>query len=172
SLENLAFLAAHLTLALVDDVLGRFGDHAPLVVEPFPAGPSGDLLEVADRENGRFLAVEFGEAGEENGADGDVDADAQRIGAADDPEQALLRELLHEQAVFGEQTRVVDADAEGEEAAELLAVRRVEAEAGDRVADLVALLAGGDLHAGERLRELGTLALREVDDVDRCLARL
>ena len=54
---------------------------------------------------------------------------------------ALLRELLDEQPVLGQEAGVVDADAEGEEAAELLAVGSVEAEAAHGVADPLALLA-------------------------------
>src|SRR5450756_1044668 len=40
-----------LRLPLVDDVLGRLGDHAPAVVEPAPTRAPGDLLELADRKN-------------------------------------------------------------------------------------------------------------------------
>ena len=54
---------------------------------------------------------------------------------ADHLEQPLLRELLDEQPVLGQEPGVVDADAEGEEAPELLAVGGVEPEAADRVAD-------------------------------------
>ena len=55
--------------------------------------------------------------------------DAERVGAADDGEQALLRELLDEQAVLRQEPGVVQADAVREEALHLLAVGRVEAHA-------------------------------------------
>src|SRR6202035_2231066 len=51
---------------------GPLGANAPLAVEALPAGAAGDLLEVADGEHGDLLAVELGQAGEEDGADGDV----------------------------------------------------------------------------------------------------
>ena len=72
---------------------------------------------------------------------------------------------------------MVDTDAEGEKASQLFAIRRVQPSADKRVAlatrsnqsiaDAFALLARRERHAGERLRELGTLALGEVHDVDR-----
>ncbi len=89
--RDLLFAAAPLALALLDDVLGRLGDDAPLGVEPLAAGAAGDLLEVAHGEDGHLLAAELGELGEEDGADGDVHAHAQRVRAGDDLEQTLLR---------------------------------------------------------------------------------
>ncbi len=61
----------------------------------------------------------------------------------------------------------MDPDAESQEAADLLAVGRVEAEVAQLGADRLAFVARGHPHAGERLRELGALALGEVDHVDR-----
>ena len=66
---------------LLDDVLGRLGDDAALGVEALAAGAPGDLLEVAHREQRVLLAVELRELGEQHGADRDVDADAERVGA-------------------------------------------------------------------------------------------
>ena len=116
-------LGLPLGLPLLDDVLGRLRDDAPLRVEALASGAAGDLLEVADREEPDLRAVELRELREEDGADRDVHADAERVGPADDVEEPLLRELLDEQPVLREEPGVVDADAEGEEAAELLAVR-------------------------------------------------
>ena len=118
-------------------VLGRLRDHAAAVVEALAAGAAGDLLEVAHREDLHLLAVELGELGEEHGADRDVDPDAERVGAADHLEHPLLRQLLDQQPVLGQQPGVVDADAERQEAADLLAVGGVEAE----VAELAARIA-------------------------------
>ena len=75
----------------------------------------------------RLLAVVLAELGEEHGADRDVDAHAERVGAADHLEQALLRQLLDEQPVLGQQAGVVQPDAVAQEALQLLAVGRVEA---------------------------------------------
>ena len=150
-------------------MLGRLGDDAPLVVEPLPAGPPADLLEVADGEDPHLRAVELRQLREEDGPDRDVHPDAERVGPADDVEEPLLGELLDQQAVARQEPRVVDTDAEREEPAELLAVRRDEAPPRHDLPDLLPLLLAPDLDAGERLRQLGALALREVDDVDRAL---
>src|SRR5690606_22324790 len=112
---------------VLDDVLGRLRDHAALVVEPLAARPSADLLEIADAQDGGLLSVELAELGEQHRADGHVDADAEGVGAADDLEEPLLRELLHEQAVLREKPRVVDADSVANEALDLAAVGRVPA---------------------------------------------
>ena len=66
-------------------------------------------------------------ASEQDRPDRDVHADAERVGAADDLEEPLLRELLDEQPVAREEPGVVDADAEREDAPQLLAVGGVEA---------------------------------------------
>ena len=173
--DDLALLAGVapglcLELQVLDDVLGRLGDHAALVIVALATGASADLLEVADAEDGGLLAVELAELREEHGADRHVDADAQRVGAADDLEQALLRELLHDEPVLGEQTGVVDADAVADEALELLAVRAVEARAHQRLVDALLLLLRAVIHAHEVLRFFGAGALREVDEVDGVLA--
>ncbi len=143
----------------------------PFVVEPAAARAPRDLLELADGEEPHLRPVELRELREEDRPDRDVHADAQRVGPADDVEEPLLRELLDEEAVLREEPGVVDADPEREEPPELLAVGRREADPGDDLPDLLPLLAGPDLHARERLRELRALALREVHDVDRALLR-
>jgi hypothetical protein len=90
------------------------------------------------------------------------------VGAADDVEEPPAQ-LLDEQPVARKEPGVVDADAEREEPAELLAVRCREPPGADDLPDLRALLSRPDLHARERLCELGALALCEIHDVDRAL---
>ncbi len=89
----------------------RLRDHAARDVEAFAAGASSDLLEVAHREHGRLLPVVFAQLREEHRADRDVHPDAERVGAADDLEQPLLSELLHQQAILRQHPRVMDAHA-------------------------------------------------------------
>ena len=155
-----------LALAVLDHMLGRLADDPAAVVEPFAARPPGDLFEVADGEEGDLLAVELAELGEDDGSDGDIDANAERVGAGDDLEESGLCEPLDEESVLGEEAGVVDADAGGDEAAERGAEGAVEAEAGELFADAVAGILVGDVGAGEVLAELGGLALGEADDVD------
>ena len=158
-----------LRLPLVDDVLGRLSDDAPAVVEPAAPGASRDLLELADGEEPHLRPVELRELREEDRPDRDVHADAQRVGAADDVEEPLLRELLDEEAVLRQEAGVVDPDPEREESPELLAVGGREAPLAHDLPDLLPLLLAPDLHARERLRQLRALPLREVHDVDGAL---
>ena len=158
------------SLQVLDDVLGRLRHHEAAVVEALAPGAPGDLVEVARGEDGRLLAVELAEPREEHRADGHVDADAEGVGAADDLEQAALGELLDQHAVLRQQARVVQADALLEPLADVGAVRAGEAEALDRLRDRVLLLARAEVEAGEVLRAVRRVLLREVDDVDRRLA--
>ena len=66
---------------------------------------------------------------------------------------------------------MVEADAEAQEALDVLAVGRIEAEAADRLGQRAFLVAVGDLGAGQPLRLLGGLALREMDHVDGLTVR-
>ncbi len=109
------FLAAargfFVELEVFDHVLGRLRHHPAAVVKPLAARAAGDLVKIARAQDAGLLAVEFAQLGEEHGADGDVDADAQRVRAADDFEQPLLRQLLDQDAVFGQQPGVMQPDA-------------------------------------------------------------
>jgi hypothetical protein len=157
-------------LDVLDDMLGRLHHDVTALVEALAPGAAGDLVEVAGAEDGRLPAVELAEAREQHRADGHVDADAERVGAADDLQEALLRQLLHEHAVLGQQARVVQADAVPEPLADLGAVRAREPELGDGVRDGGFLVLRADLQAGEVLGATGRIGLREVDDVGRRLA--
>jgi len=76
-----------------------------------------------------FLAVVFPKLGKDDGSDRHVDADAERIGAADEFEQTFLRELLDKDAVLRQQSGVVNADAVAQPALDVFSVRAVEAHA-------------------------------------------
>ena len=97
-------------------------------------------MELARVEAAHAPAVELGELGEKHGVDGDVDAHAQRVGAADHGEKALLGELLDQQAVARQHAGVVYAHAREDEALQGLAERGGEAHAPDRVLQGLALL--------------------------------
>ncbi|MGC4071077.1 MAG: hypothetical protein QM760_00875 [Nibricoccus sp.] len=116
-------------------VLGGLDDDVADVVVALAAGAAGDLAEIADGENAGFLAVVFEKLGEDDGADGDVDADTEGVGAADELEKPFLRELLDEDAVAREQAGVVDADAVAEPALHFLSVGAVEADAFEGLGD-------------------------------------
>ena len=146
------------------------GDNPAAVVKAFAAGAAGDLVEIAGGEDAGFAAVEFAEAGEEDGANGHVDAGAQGVGAADDFEEAALGQLFDEDAVFGEDAGVMEADAVLEPAADVGAVRAGELEAFQRVGEGGFFLARADVDAREILGALGGFELGEVDDIDGAFA--
>ena len=79
---------------VLDHVVGRLDDDVAAIVVTFSTRASGDLAKVAHAENRGLLAVVFPELGEEDGADRDVDADAEGVGAADDFEQAAGGEFF------------------------------------------------------------------------------
>ena len=70
-------------LGILDLVLGCLGDHHALGVEARAAGATGNLMELAGAQATHLVAIELGERGEHHGVDGYVDADAERIGAAE-----------------------------------------------------------------------------------------
>ena len=134
-----------------------------------PAGPAGDLVELAGVQQPGADAVVLAQRGEQHGADRHVDAHPEGVGAADDLQQAGLGELLHKPAVFGQHAGMVDADAVPDQPVEGLAEARGEAEAGDELGDLVFLLAGADVDAHQVLGPVDRLDLAEVHHVDRNL---
>ena len=78
-------------LGILDLVLGCLGDHHALGIEARATGATSDLMKLTGAQATHLVTVELGERGEHHGVDGYVDADAERIGAADDGQQALLR---------------------------------------------------------------------------------
>jgi hypothetical protein len=152
---------------VLDHVRRRLNPDVTPIVETAPPGTPGDLLELADAKDPRAAAVVLAELGEQNGPDRDVHADAQGVGPADDLQQAGLCEALDEQAVFGEQTGVMDADATNEESPEGATERRVEPEPTDQLLGAFLLVLGERIQAEISLSCLGRVTLREVDEVDR-----
>ena len=159
-----------LGLVVLDLVLRRFGDDHALGIEAGAPRAAGDLMKLARPQAALLVAVELGEAGEQHGVDGNVDAHAQGVGTADDGQQALLGELLDQQAVARQQSRVVKAHAAGDKVLERLAKRRGEAAALDGFLDGLALLFGGYAVARQRPGARQRGVLREVDDVQRRVA--
>jgi hypothetical protein len=156
---------------VLDDVLGGFGDDAPLVVEALASGAPADLVKVACAHDGGLLAVELAQLGEEDRADRDVHADAERVRAADDGEEPLLCEAFDEAAVLRQQPGVVDAEAVPNEARDVFAVGRVEAESRELGEDRLLLLFRREVDAHQILCELGRPTLREAHDVNGRFSR-
>ena len=172
-LELLGVVAGLLHQPVVlDGVVRRLHDDGPGGVEAGAPGPSRDLVELPRLEQPLPATVVLREAGEHHGADRDVDADAEGVGAADDLEQPGLGELLDEPAVLRQHAGVVHADAVPHQPRQRLAEAGAEPEAADQLRDPVALLARADVDAGERLRALQRGGLGEVHDVHRRLVGL
>ena len=157
-------------LGVLDLVLGCLGNHHALGIKARAAGATGNLVELAGAQTTHLVAIELGERGEHHGVDGYVDADAERIGAADDGQQALLRQTLDQQTITRQHTGVVHADAAAKQTLEDLAEGRREARALGRLLDGLALLLAGNAKVGERLcrRKGGILA--KVHDIERGLS--
>ena len=156
---------------VLDVVLGGLGDDVALGVEAGASRAAHDLVELARVEVAHAPPVELGERGEHHGVDGNVDAHAQRVRAADDGQQPLLGELLHQKAVTRQHSGVVHAHAAAQEALQGLAEGGGEAGPLDGVLDGLALLLGGYAVARQALRARERRVLREVHHVQRRLAR-
>ena len=93
------------------DVLRRLRHHPAAVVESLAPGAPADLVKIPRAQDAGLLPVELAQPREQHGADRHVDAHAQRVRAADDLEQALLRELLDQHAILRQQPGVMQSDA-------------------------------------------------------------
>ena len=127
-------------------------------------------MELAGAQTTHLVAIELGERGEHHGVDGYVDADAERIGAADDGQQALLRQALDQQTIARQHASMVHADAAAEQALENLAKSRGEARAFGGFLNSLALLLAGNAKVGEGLRRRKGGILAKVHDVEWGLA--
>ena len=151
-------------------MLGCLGDDHALGVKARATGATGDLVELTGAQATHLVAVELGERGEDHGVDGYVNADAECVGAADDGQQALLRQALDQQAIARQHAGVVHADAASEQALEDLAKGCREARAFGGFLNSLALLLAGDAKIGERLRRRKGGILAKVHDIERGLA--
>ena len=159
-------------LEVLDFVVRRLHDDGALGVVARAAGAAGDLVELAGLEDALARAVVLDQAGHQHRADGHVDAHAEGVGAADDLEQARLRQALDQAAVLRQHARVVDADALAHELRQDAAEGRGEAEVTDLGADALLLLRTEQFEPRQRLRPFDGLALGEMHDVDRSLSVL
>ena len=151
-------------------MLRGLGDDHALGVEARAAGATGNLMELAGAQATHLVAIELGERGEHHGVDGYVDTDAERIGTADDGQQALLCQALDQQAIARQHASMVHADAASKQTFENLAKGRGEARAFGSFLNGLALLLAGDAKIGERLRRRKGGILAKVYDIERGLA--
>ncbi len=155
---------------VLDVMLGRLGYHHALGVEAAASSATGNLMELAAFQAAHLAAVELGQLRQHHGVNGNVDANAQRIGAADDGQKPLLSKLFHQQAVTRQHARVMNAHAAAEQALQRLAEGGVELGALHSLLHGLALLLAGHAVAGQALRTGGGGVLPEMHDVQRALA--
>ncbi len=123
----------------LDHMIGRLHDDVPARVEPGTSGASGDLMKLARLQQAVAAAVVLRQAREDHRADRDVDAHAERVGAADHLEQAGLRELLDQAPVARQHPSVMHPDAAPYELGERAPEAGGEAKRTERIRDRVAL---------------------------------
>ena len=68
-------------------------------------------MEFAGTQLAHLRAIELGQCGQHHGMNGHVDADTQRVSAADHRKKTLLGELLDQTAIAGKHARMVDTHA-------------------------------------------------------------
>ena len=154
-------------LCVFDLVLGRLGDDDAFGVEARTPRAAGDLMELARTQTAHAMTVELRQLRQDHRVDGHVDADAERVGSADDGQKTLLSKLLDEQTVARQHARVVHADPAARKALERFAERRGEARTLEGLLDRFALLLRGNAVARERA---GARTARRLGRSGRCRA--
>src|SRR5262249_10933428 len=92
-----------LEFQVLDGMFGRLRHDPTPVVEPLASSPSGNLVKIPGSQNGGFLSVKLAQTGQEHGPDRHVHARSQSVSTADNFEQPLLSELLHQHTVLGQE---------------------------------------------------------------------
>ena len=98
---------------------------------------------------------------------GHVDADTQRVSAADHRKKTLLGELLDQTAIAGKHARMVDTHAGTQQTLQNLTERRGELRVLDRLRNGRTLLLAGHSRARQSVRRLQCGILREMHHIDR-----
>ena len=160
----------HHGFVVLDFMLGRLGEHAAFVIEARTARATGDLVELARTQAAHFVAVEFRELRENHGMDGHVNAHAQRVGAANYRQKALLGELFDKQAIARQHARMVHAHAKAEQALERFAECSGKRRALHGFLDRLALRLGGNAVARKRARRRERGVLGEMHQIHGAFA--
>ena len=98
-------------LGVLDFEFRTLGDDQALRVEAHTSRTPRDLMEFAGTQLAHLRAIELGQCGQHHGMNGHVDADTQRVGAADHRKKTLLGELLDQTAIAGKHARMVNTHA-------------------------------------------------------------
>ena len=155
-------------LGVLDFEFRPFGDNQTFRVEAHTSRTPCDLMEFAGAQFAHFRAVELGQCGQHHGMDGHVDADTQRVGAADYRQQTLLGELLDQTTIAGEHARMVNADSGAQQTLQNLAECGGELRTFDRLRNGGTLFLAGHTRACQGVRRLQCGVLGEMHHINRC----
>tara|TARA_B100001540_G_C15210857_1_gene375079 strand:+ start:154 stop:471 length:318 start_codon:yes stop_codon:yes gene_type:complete len=61
-----------------------------LIIEPFAASPTRNLMEVSNTKNRRAMSIKLAQLAEKNGANWDVDTNSKGVGATDKLQETIL----------------------------------------------------------------------------------
>lgn len=109
--------------------------------------------------------------GEDYGADGHIDADAESIGSAVPFQQSLLSELFRQRAVFWRQSCMVDGGVVAEQLFHLFPVGIAEIHTDEDFSDGFLPLLGAEESVYEILGGLGAGELGKENEVNGCAIR-
>ena len=154
-------------LGVLDFEFRTLGDDQALRVEAHTSRTPRDLMEFAGTQLAHLRAIELGQCGQHHGMNGHVDADTQRVSAADHRKKTLLGELLDQTAIAGKHARMVNTHAGTQQTLQNLTERRGELRALDRLRNGRTLLLAGHSRARQSVRRLQCGILREMHHIDR-----
>ena len=129
-------------------------------------------MELAGTQTAATGTVKLRQRRNQHGTNRHVNAHAQGVGTADDLEQTLLSQLLHEAAVLGQHARVVNTDTGTHQLIQRLTEARTETELSNQLGDAFLIFLRSNSHRKQRIRLLQRRFLREVHNVDRSLLGL
>ena len=136
-------------------------NHA-LGVEARTAGAPCNLVEFATAKTTHFMAVKLGELRKHHGVNGHVDANAQRVGAANYRQQPLLGKLFHQQTITRQHSGVMHANTAKQQTLQRFAKLGGKLARPQRSFDLLTLLLAGYAKARKSLRRSEGGVLREM----------
>ena len=96
---------------IFNHVCGSLCDNKANIIKSFAARSTSNLMKISSGENRRFVARIFAKLSKKNGSNRNIDANSQRICAADDFEQSLLRQLFDKNPVFRQESCVVQTNS-------------------------------------------------------------
>ena len=92
-------------------MFGSLRNHVADIVETLAASAASNLVEIAGGQNCSLVAAVLAELRKQHRSNRHVDANAERISAANDLEQPFLCEFFAENAVLGQKSGVMEPDA-------------------------------------------------------------